>query len=193
MRRLRWFSNRWWAYSQGFREGLVGVAERVNTRVQHAKLLLEASRLERSLSEEFAALGRRVHELRMMRRAAAVEDTGIQTILANTERLKRNMIELDEQASRVAQNELADALLEFQQRLQEAKKVIRRWGVTSRSPCLGREIRELNWTDGVFLLCLVRHGKILSPSERIHLASGDALWVLGAVLELDALGPSVVG
>ena len=193
MRRLKWVSNRWWVYSQGFREGLVGVAERVNTRVQHAKLLLEASRLERSLSEEYEALGRRVHEFRLTRKTAAAEDSVIQTILANAAKLKRSMLELDEQASRIAQDELAETLLEFQQRLQDGKRVIRPWGVNSRSPCLGRELRELSWPEGVFLVCVIRQGRILSPSERLHLAVEDAMWVLGPVLELEALRPKVAG
>src|SRR5579863_161698 len=190
---LKSFSSRWWVYYEGFREGLAGLAERVNAHVEQTKLLLSISELEGSLAHELAALGRRIHEKKLIKRDALLGDPRVQKILSNAGGLRKEIRELERQASQIAQDELSDILLDFQQRLRDGDRIIRRWTVVSDSPCLGREVGELRWVEGVFLLCLARQERIHSPSESLHLSVGDTLWVVGPVLDVDALRPRIIG
>lgn len=171
----------------GFQEGLVSVAERVNSRVQRTKLFLEVSELQKTLNAEYARIGRRVHELNRLDRTEIEADPEFHSIFSEVASIKKRLRESEHLAIDSVQREIGNILLDFQQALKASEKVVQRWEIESLSRCVGKELTEITFPEGCFLLCLVRQGKVFAPTERAQLVPGDLLLVVGPLFGLRKL------
>jgi uncharacterized protein with PhoU and TrkA domain len=192
---IRWklFHRDFQSGMSGFREGLISLAEQVNTRVQQTRSSFIATELNASLQSEFVKLGLRVYDLNQVRRSGLLSDREVMEILEKAGDIDRRLEELDALLQQNAQGEITDLLRDFQQALQSSRKVVERWEVGSYSTCAGKALHELIWPEGTFLLVLIRQGKVCSPTDRLHLAPGDSLLVAGPALKLVELKNEMIG
>jgi hypothetical protein len=177
----------------GLREGLISIAERVNSSVQRARSSIAASELNQSLQSEFVRLGCRVYDLNQVRRAGLLSDPEVKALFEKAGEIDRHLEEIDALAQQNAQAEMTDQLRDLQQALQTSKKVVEQWEVGSYSGCSGKKLQELALPEGIFLLLIIRQGRVFSPAERLHLSPGDALFMVGPPLKLSALKSEMIG
>ena len=191
----------WWklvyrefqANMAGLREGLISIAERVNSSVQRTRTSITASELNQSLQSEFVRLGSRVYELNQVRRSGLLSDSKVKTLFEEAGEIDRHLEEIESIAEQNAQAEMTDQLRYIQQGLEASHKVLERWEVGSYSGCSGKTLQELAFPEDVFLLLIIRQGKVFSPADRLHLSPGDSLFMIGPALKLNDVKSEMIG
>lgn len=173
---------------QGFREGILEVADKAHLKVQKSKIMLAARDLENELKKQYSRLGKLAYQLK--------DSHDIDTLKSHPEAKSIYEVARDINAKKAllrkrlqALNDtgLDEQLLLLKRAMEEGKAKIVRITLAPGSPLKGRRLKEAKLPPNTLILCIMRKSQLIIPNGETRFSGNDDIFVLGLEPEVDNL------
>jgi hypothetical protein len=171
----------------GAQEAILDMADKISTKVQETKMLLEIKDLENEMNRSHSRLGGIFYQLRDQGIYAIHENPETHKILGQCKTLQEKISRLREKYHTISKSYLNSQVSFLGQELEKQNIKLIRLTIDKKSPLKGCKVRDLKLSQDILVLCVLKKNRLMIANGDTRIDDHDSIFVMGPEPQIDQL------